>query len=173
MWYEREFADTFISAKPYEAITDLLWTDLVGSWTDQQKNWDEFLSSGKSNVIHLLSIAGLVHAYDYVTTLDNGAPIKYTIETKDFLVKNANIRFDLMEVYIQTLNTDVFYSTDGGDSWDTLGNINQFPQARVRLWQQFLGMRLRFRFTGTDTSLILEWLNIYYKIESLFDGGDS
>ena len=60
-------------------------------------------------------------------------------------------------------------SFDQGASWETLGTVspgNVF--SRQRLYKQFVGRSIRFRFTGSN-GFGLDWIGFKYKRESIWD----
>lgn len=171
IWYERKFNDVFQSAGLFQTLSIFTWVNLIGSWTNQTWLWSEQTVVSNSYAIHLLAAAtgnkGRVMEYDYATLLDNGVPIRYTIETKDFLHSDVDCRFDMMEMMIQGTNVDVLYSTDKGKSWILLGIVNEPKVTKSRLFLQFPFQQVRFRWTGTNADLRLDWAAFSYKIESL------
>lgn len=174
-WYERQFADQFVGFGFFQVLDVFSWDDLVGSWDDQQWAWDSQVELKESFNIHLLhATLGQVYEYDYSATLDNATPIKYTVETKDFLVPDYNLRFDTLEAMIQGHGVQVEYSTNGGRTWDYLGEtkekatINSDTLEKISLCKQFVTGRFRIRFSGSDPNFELQWIALLYKTESLY-----
>ncbi len=174
-WYDRQFADNFLGGGSYQFTNAFSWTGLIGNWTAQTWPWDSQVLLSNSIALHLGSASqGQVFEYDYLSALDNATPIAYTVETKDFIEPDSNIRFDMFEAYMQGTNILIQYSIDEGRSWLPLGNgaidatITQVPIARIRKFLQFLCSRVRFRFTGSSPDFRLDWFGFSYKIESIF-----
>lgn len=171
MWYERQFANEFFGYGLFQSLSTFTWDSLVGSWDEQTWQWDSQVVLEDSYAVHLMAqvsdAAGQVYEYDYHTVLDNGSPIQYTIETKDFFIPDTDCRFDMLEMGMQGNDVEVFYSTDEGVTWTQLGTLTEPSLTKARLFAQFLFQRIRFRLTGSSSNFRLDWMGFSYKIESL------
>jgi len=153
---KRSFPLTFVGFGFYQKVTALTWNQLVGSWNDQNFTWDARSLGEGSPTIHLCSTNGQVYEYDYFSLTDDGTPISYTLETKDFYVPNKLLRHDKSEFKVQGSGIEVLYSTDRGTSWMTLGVIDS-PSTlmTVSLYKQFVFDTLRFKFAGKTLQNLL------------------
>ena len=168
-WYTRHFANTFVGFGFYTKTNANIWSTLVGTWLDQNYTWNSRISFANTDITHLCSSQGnQVFAYDYNTQLDNQTAITYTVETKDFALPDSEFRLDMIEMFIRGTNVLLQYSTDSGYSWNTLSNINQNIQEKVRVYKQVVTHRIRFKWSGNSNDFALEWFGFSYKIESLY-----
>lgn len=168
-WYERVFADSFAGFGFFQLEESFIWTDLKNSWNSQNWKWDSRKLLQQAPTTHLLSAtAGQVFEYDYYTTLDNATGISYTVESKDFVVPDAVIRFDMIEMYIQGMSILLEVSTDYGVSWMTLATITEHTMNKVRVFKQFTASAVRFRWSGTDDGFRLDWYGFSFKQESIY-----
>lgn len=166
-WYERVFAHTFIGYGFYQVDTTRTWASLVGSWLAQIWKWNSTATLKQSPTTHLCSAeTDQVYEYDYITTLDAGAAISYTLETKDFTVADSEFRLDLVRLFMRGTNVLVEYSVNAGDSWNTLVTITNSSSSKVDIGKQLVATNIRFRFSGTSPDFKLDWLYFLYKIES-------
>lgn len=172
MWYEREFTyNQFVGFGLFLSTKVFTWADLQGSWKQQTWAWDAVVTNDNSASVHLLAEApNQVYDYDYITVLDNGNGVKYTVETKDFLVPDKELRFDMIEMMIKGTDVTVEYSIDEGKHWAL------FPQApytvssgeKTRDFVQFVYEKIRFRWTGVGADFMMKWFAFLYKDESLW-----
>lgn len=168
-WYMREFANQFIGFGFFALEATATWDDLIGSWDDIPWTWDSRVTLSQAATIHLCDgESGQVFEYDYFSVLDNATAIQYNLETKDFSLTDCEIRFDMIEMFIQGTGVTLEYSTDGGVSWTLLQTITQSTLNKVQVYKQFLCNRVRFRWTGNSSDFKLNWFAFSYKLESLY-----
>lgn len=174
-WYEREFNDSINGYGFFQLEESFTWDDLVGSWDQQNWKWDSRKMLQQAPTTHLLAATeGQVFEYDYYTVLDNGAAIGYTIESKDFVIPDADFRFDMIEMQIQGLDILLEYSTDEGETWVSLAIINMPVRGKHQEFKQFVTHSIRFRWSSSiGSNFRLDWAGFSYKIESLYPGGSS
>lgn len=167
-WTEREFLDEFVGFGFFQSRGSRPWLSLVGSWLQQTWRWNDRTLTTNAPTTHLCPTTegGPVMEYDYNTTLDNGTPIPYIVETKDFLDPDVVNRFDLIEMGLRGTDVLVEASTDGGLSWTTLGLVSSNIQQRVQVFKQFLFGKIRFRWSGSGP-FELRWFGFSYKEEGL------
>ena len=171
-WTIRQFADEFIGFGFFQTRTSRPWTSLAGiKWNQMTWKWNsqQFLSN--SPTTHLCVAggpnAGKVMEYDYVQPFDNGAPISYTVESKDFVAPDTFDRFDMIEMGVQG-NCQVEASIDEGATWIPLGNVNNLTMGKVQLFKQFSFDKIRFRWTGQSDNFKLAWFGFSFRQESLY-----
>lgn len=151
------------------------WDDLIGDWIDQIGDWNSYSTFGSLESLLLCAgntdIATDQSVYDYNFLANNdfmvgvGTPIAIVLETKDFSHPNKMLRHDYLELRLAggTIITD--YSTDKGESWINLGTIVANATIRkYRLFRQFLGSTIRFRFTSS-TGFTITAMNMRYLAE--------
>jgi len=166
-WTEREFQQEFIGFGFFESRSSRPWSSLIGSWRQQIWRWNERTLLSSSPTTHLCcSEENQVMEYDYVDTLDDGVPIAYTVETKDFLAPDSIHRFDMLEMGIRGIDVLVQYSVDEGITWVPLGVVNRQAMGRVQMHRQFAFEKVRFRWSGSS-SFVLDWFGFSHKEEFL------
>lgn len=167
-WSEREFVDEFTGFGFFRAQGDVTWATASGTWAAFTGPWVSKEIQANAPTIHLLSKTNLrVYDYDYITALDNGSAIAYTVETKDFYISNFLLRFDRYDFRISGSNVLIEASYDQGSSYETLGTVSPGTAfQKLSLYRQQVASSIRFRFTGTET-FGLEWVGIRYKAESI------
>ena len=110
-----------------------------------------------------------VYQYDFITEKDDGTAVAFEFTTRDFYVPNRELRYDRYDFMMKGASVLIEASFDQGLSWETLGTVspgNVF--SRQRLFKQFLGRSVRFRFTGS-AGFGLKWLGFTWKRESIWD----
>lgn len=169
-WSVRKFPIQLSGFGFYQAQGDVIWSTAIGTWVGYEGGWLSKKVQSNAPTLHILSKDQLrVYEYDYITTADDGTAIAYEFITKDFYVPNRELRFDRYDFMISGTTILIEASFDQGDSWETIGTVspgNAF--SRQRLFKQFVGRSIRFRFTGS-AGFGLEWLGFKYKRESLWD----
>ena len=169
IWYTREFAEPFVGWGYFQAQDEFTWDTLEGSWDEQPWAWNSQMTQELALNINLCAAnTSQVMQYDYDATLDNGQAIEYIVETKDIRALDAKLRFDMLEAFIAGNSIRVEYSTDEGDNWHLLGEVNEEKTTRIRLFSQFICNTLRFRFKGSSPNFVLDMAGCSYKVESLF-----
>lgn len=167
-WYTRVFADEFVGHGFHRKNLTVSWSSATGTWATQIGYWTDKRFSSLAPVVQLCSAnTNNVMDYDYIEQLDNGTPISYIAETKDFSLGDAELRHDTFEMYMRGTNVQLEYSTDGGISYVSMATINQSTIGRVTVGVQFVFNKVRFRWTGSSADFILEWFGFTYKVESL------
>lgn len=166
-WSKRVFADTFTGFGFYQTITASRWVDLSGSWNDQNYRWNSRSVSSDSPTTHLMSNDHqFVMEYNYIDTDDDDQSIDVIIETKDFFLQDFAMRFDLLQFYGKGTDILVEYSTDAGDSYQTLGTVSSNNLEIHSLFSQFVCDKIRFRISSSNVGFELGWLKFNYLEES-------
>jgi hypothetical protein len=189
-WYERRFnlptddplteanRATFVGFGLFLDVEIVAWEDLIGDWDAQVWSWDSQAVVADSYTILLMQetpeddTTGRVALYDYYTVGDSGGPTTVIIDTKDFVTPDVELRFDMLEFFVQGTGISILYSIDEGSSWEYLQYQGQNSWDapvldKYRLFKQFKFGRIRFRFTTSQPSFIPRWFGFSYKVESL------
>lgn len=141
------------------------WASLVGDWDAQNYDWGAKTTLSNAPTTHICLGTQIVE-YDYLETTDDGAAIEYLLETGDFYISQWLIKVDYVELALNG-TCEVFYSIDEGVSYVSLGEIGPGVNfQKFRIFRQFVGRKVRFRFTGTSVNFGLEWFGFSYAIES-------
>lgn len=166
-WTEREFSFPVTGFGLWRDTTATAWNALIGTWQQQTYPWVSKQSLGGVDSVILGDGSSLnSYEYDYTTSDDAGTAISYTIETKDFNLPNKHLRTDRFEYFLRCVDMLIEYSVDQGVTWNTLGTVTSPVSAsRQRLWKQFVGTQVRFKFTGSS-DLLLQWIAFVYKEET-------
>lgn len=163
---EREFTTGVTGYGFYVLLESKDWAALEGDWSAQTWEWGSRSTLANAPTTHLC-LGTQVAEYDYLSSTDDGTEIPYKVDTGDFYMPNTQARFDRLSVSARGESVDIFYSLDRGDSWTHLKTITPgVSYTRVRIWKQFVGRVIRFRFTGTGGNFGLEWVAFEYAIES-------
>ena len=169
-WSIRKFGVTLSGFGFFQAQGDVTWQTALGTWAAFEGPWLSKQIQSNAPTLHLLSEDQLrVYEYDYITAADDGTAIAFEFVTKDFYVPNRELRFDRYDFMMKGTSVLIEASFNQGSSWETLGTVspgNVF--SRQRLFKQFIGRSIRFRFTGS-AGFGLDWLGFKFKRESLWD----
>ena len=170
-WSIRKFGIKLSGFGFFQAQGDITWQTAIGTWAAFVGPWLSKAVQTNAPTLHILSQDQLrVYEYDYITTADDGTAIDYNFITKDFYVPNRELRFDRYDFMMKGASVLIEASFNQGASWETLGTVspgNSF--SRQRIWKQFIGRSVRFRFSGS-AGFGLEWIGFKFKRESLWDG---
>ena len=170
-WSIRKFGIKLSGFGFFQAQGDITWATASGTWAAFTGPWLSKAVQTNAPTLHILSQDQLrVYEYDYITAADDGTAIDYTFITKDFYVPNRELRFDRYDFMMKGTSVLIEASFNQGSSWETLGTVspgNTF--SRQRIWKQFIGRSVRFRFSGS-AGFGLEWIGFKFKRESLWDG---
>jgi hypothetical protein len=169
-WYEREFANSFISASPYLPLVDTTWATAVGTWADNTRPWNSrIFNQNVPNI--LLSPADLqtIEAFDYSTAEDGGQVIFWEMQTKDIGEGDYELRWDSVRIFGRGQGI-LSFSQDAGETWtlvdgiflgDTRNDLDVLGLSTVPVSQY-----LRFKITGDDPTFSFVYLELWYLRES-------
>lgn len=169
-WYEREFADSFISASPYLPLSDTTWATAIGTWATNIRPWNSRIFS--QNVPNILLSPGdrqTVEVFDYSATQDDGFPIFWEMQTKDIGEGDYELRWDSVRIFGRGQGI-LSFSQDAGETWtvldeiflgDTRNDIDLLGMSTVPVSQY-----LRFKITGDDPTFAFVYLEVWYLKES-------
>lgn len=164
-WAER-FFPTGLTGYGFYLLTDSVdWAGLVGDWSAQNFEWGSKTTLANTPTTQLC-LGTQVMEYDYLQTTDDGVAIAYLLETGDFYLPQYSIKLDYVEMSVKG-SPEILYSVDGGQNFESLGVLSSSNDYRkVRLFQQVVARKIRFRIKGTDTAFGLEWFAFNYAVES-------
>jgi hypothetical protein len=167
-WFQREFANKFVSAAFYVPTSDTTWAGATGTWAQNNFAWNS--RAFRANIASLLLCAAddnLVFLYDYRTQTDNGVAIPWTAQTKDVGDGDAKNRWDSVRLYGQGTGT-ISCSIDAGATWATVGSfaLGATTSALQILYFQAVSPYIRFMLSGTDPTFKLNWLEVWSLPES-------
>ena len=169
-WSIRKFDVSLSGFGFYQAQADVTWQTIIGTWEAYVGPWLSKKVQTNAPTLHILSQDQLrVYEYDYITAADDGTAIPFEFVTKDFYVPNRELRFDRYDFMMKGTSILIEASFDQGISFETLGTVspgNVF--SRQRLFKQFIGRSIRFRFTGSS-GFGLSWIGFKFKRETLWD----
>lgn len=146
------------------------WIALVGAWSAQTFKWGPIASLLPTLVFSTNSGGDRVLQYDSSLSLDDGAPISWSIKTKEFYHPQLNMRLDHidLEAYadvsgsltltmdIGVLGSDVVFSPIALTTTRT----------RYRLSAQRISRTVNFKISGTGSGIRMNWLGFKYRLES-------
>lgn len=165
-FFERHFAHSFVGFGFYSTQVDRTWAALQGSWLDQDWAWNSRQLLSASPTTHLCDgESGQVMEYNYTAASDSGATISYVVETKDFTTPFQEFRFDFLETLASGVECAVDCSIDAGVTWQSLGVITNTQLEKVRLYKQFVGNKVRFRFSGLGQFRV-GWMGFSFRDET-------
>lgn len=169
IFHERQFNLPFCGYGFYQRQDTFTWNDLIGSWLDQVWQWNSRSIQANAPTTHLCPASGSakVMEYDYVSVDDSGVGIEFLLETRDFVIQNAKLRFDSIEGLLRGSGVLVECSLDEGQSYLTLGTVTNTVHQKFKLDRQLVDYRIRFRMTGSDPQFLLSLYNFFWKLESV------
>jgi hypothetical protein len=169
-WYEREFANSFLSASPYLPLADTTWATAVGTWASNTLPWNSRIFN--QNVPNILLSPGdltVIEAFDYSTAQDGGQVISWEMQTKDIGEGDYELRWDSVRIFGKGQGL-LSFSEDSGDTWtlidgiflgDTRNDLDVVGLSTVPVSQY-----LRFKITGDDPTFSFVYLELWYLRES-------
>jgi len=167
-WFERIFANQFISCSPYLPVATTTWQNAVGTWANYVGQWDsKALLSLVANLVMCSADTNQVYIYDYKNATDNGVVIPWTFTTKDIGPGNAMQRFDTFRIRGVGNGITVMYSLNEGHTWTPLSQLNfgSIPSTQILTFEA-VGEYIRFQISGTDPTFVFHWLECWYTWES-------
>ncbi len=149
----------FLGGTLYRRFEGLRWSDLVGTWLDQEWRWSDrdvakgaprmaLITSGDATANRTGSVAGGdVLVEDATAEDDNGTKIESYWHTKDFQIGDDTF-YSQIEFEAIGDTVDIDYSTDEGATWTALETVTLSNTTYVRYTVDVnvLAERLRFRF---------------------------
>lgn len=165
-WLHREFADAFVGFGFYQEDSSLKWNELVGDWQSQQWAWSSQTVLTNSPIT-LLCSGTQVYSYDHKAANDNGTSISYTLQTKEFVYPDFEIRVDNVTIQARGGTILIEYSNDGGNTWYEMGEVSPGGTMQpVTIYKQFVGDSVMFRITGTAGGFKMGRLEFDYILEA-------
>lgn len=167
-WFQRVFANEFVSASPYLAIQSTTWATATGTWAQQTTQWNSriFLAN-LSTLIMCAPDVNKVFVYDYKHADDAGVPIQWTVQTKDIGDGNVNQRWDEIRISGRGTVQSVQFSLDQGQTFTDLGPLQLGTTGQFAfLTLQAVSAYIRVQLTGVDPTFQLDWLEVWYQEES-------
>jgi hypothetical protein len=169
-WYQREFANSFVSASPYLPLADTTWATAIGTWADNTRPWNSRIFN--QNVPNILLSPGdlqTIEAFDYSTALDGGQVISWEMQTKDIGEGDYELRWDSVRIFGQGQGI-LSFSQDAGDTWELVDGIFLGDTGNaldvVGLSTVPVSQYLRFKITGDDSTFNFVYLEVWYLRES-------
>jgi hypothetical protein len=104
------------------------------------------------------AVQGQTWLYDYSSATDNGTPIAFFFETKDYESPTELVTFDGFYAKGTGNNVLVEISFDRGQTWQTVGTLNfglTPTQQQVNL--QITAQSFRLRVSGSDPTFSMDW----------------
>jgi hypothetical protein len=163
-WFIRKLPIQFIGYGFFLSESSTTWANLVGSWEEQKFKWNSKVFQANSPVTLFCGANdNQVYQYDYLSPTDNGIPIPWFWESKDFFKPDVLLTLDGIVAFGRGNNILVEVSTDRGQTWIPLGTINfGVASSRQQLDLQVTGPYLRFRWSGADPLFQLSWFSPRY-----------
>lgn len=171
-WTRRLFKDMFSSSAVAVLATPtalLLWSGIVGDWSDLTWVWNSSVVGASARPVILLTPTATkqVFEYDFISADDNGTAISGSLTTRDFVWEGGDFRTDRMDVFMQGLDVLIQYSSDEGQTWLLWNTESSANMGRVQSYQQVVVGRIRFRFTCSDPNFRLRWMTLTWRPESV------
>ena len=163
-WFLRKFPEEFAGFGFYQKDISTTWANLTGAWDSESRQWGSraFLSSSPTTLLCSYTNKRVME-YDYIAADDNGTAIAFLFEGKDFQFGEKRGRIDHLEIAHAGPSATVEYSTDRGQTWNTMGTLPASGEiTRTRLYKQVLCREFRFRVSGSGSGFILAWAAIRY-----------
>jgi hypothetical protein len=167
-WFVRDLTDHVSGIGVNKKDLDRAWNGLIGTWVEQNWNWNsKQLVSTAPTIMLCGADTNVVYEYDYLAADDDGTSIPYHVETKDFISLHKKIRFDYLLFFVRGTSITTEYSVDGGQSWVVLGVVSPGSTLSVqRLTRQVVSYQIRFRWSGSGGGFALGWFGFAFREES-------
>lgn len=167
-WSFRNFTFNVTGFGFFSTSATITWANAMGTWAEQVGPWVKSSLQAEAPTVHLCDGSDLrVYDYNFGATKDNTVDIPYILETKDWFVPNRELRFDRYDIEMKGTTVLVEISVNEGKSYRTLGTVSPGTSFdRERFYQQVVGRKLRFRFSG-DKDFGVRELGFLYKRESI------
>ena len=136
----------------YTKLTASTWDSAIGTWDAQTARWDDrtLLSDAPINVYG--DFGGYVYQQDFSRNDLNGTPQDAFFDTKDFTMSvfDRQKNFCRLDVYGAGTSCDIYYSTDEGNTWNTIGTVyfSSYGYSLEKLDFRVQADRIRFRFAN-------------------------
>jgi len=167
-WSFKEPTHTFSGYGHYISEDAPIWTELTGTWAEQEWTWDSRAFQGSMPILFLCGDADdQVYRYDMLSADEDGTDISYELETGDIFIPNKYIRHDYVDAIIKGTSVQIWVSIDEGGSWTSLGTVSPGASyARQRMPRQIVSTNYRYKFTGTGGGFGFRGFGVNYREET-------
>ena len=148
------------------------WDDFTSTWDEETNRWNERSLAEESEQINIGYTDGSVLIVDPTTNNDDSNAISAYFVTKDFQDSQQVIsRWKSMELWAKGGSVEVQYSTDGGNTWNSISNSpltldSEYPSydSPDMLYFDTVSSKIRFKFinTNVDEALTIKQFIINY-----------
>ena len=124
--WTRDTRVNITSAGYYQKETSNTWANTPGTWAEQVNRWDDRALLSASPTYIFGDSSGYVYEWDFTQVTDNGTLIDAYITTKDFTMQMWDVDkyWARLDIIGRGISCDVYYSTDEGASYISLGTVN-------------------------------------------------
>ena len=166
VWSYREFANSFLCMAFYTADSTVTWSELEGTWIDQDWNWNSKSVLANAPIVLLGSdTPNQVYSYDYIASTDASTDIDWLIQTKLLIHQQYKVRID--SILIHGLgDITIEYSVDQGLTWLPYGSITGSAAYEItEIFKQITSRSIIFQLSGTGAAGINRAI-LNYRLES-------
>jgi hypothetical protein len=175
-WSERMFADSVVAGSSFLPFSMTSWASAAGQWNSTQwaRPWDSrSLVQNIPSILLSPAVAGggatQLLLYEYRAQTDNGAPITWSLVTKQLGDGAQFARWETVNVVAVGASVLVQMSEDEGATWRTIGTFSfgavGAPSA-TRVPVDRVSTRCQLRMSGTDPAFQLRYMTVHSIAES-------
>lgn len=162
-WYEDTCPNYRAGAVWFNQAGTLI-NDLVGKINEQANFINDYLSTTNAPTYAVGDNSGQALTIDRTTSNDNGVLVDAWVDSLDFVADTfeRNKRWLQLDFWAKGNYVEIYYSTDEGDSWQSLSTVTLDGDMRVhRVYFDVVSEKIRFRFRNKTAGSTF-WLQQFY-----------
>lgn len=136
----------------------ITWDNAIGTWDSQTERWNSSSFAADFPLIYIGYSDGKTESVNNSSSDDAGVAIQAFWESKDYEDDGKRIcRWQRIELYARGGTITVEYSTDGGETWQSVSNSpmtldDNFPTDNNPIigYLDVVSSKIRFRFTNNE-----------------------
>ena len=168
-WTIKDITNLIITALGYYSVkSKLLWSDLTGTWNDQNWIWmNKTLPAGAPTTLigasEIGASGGRIYEDDRITR-DN---TNMYFETKDFMFAHAQ-RWCELRAEVKGGDFSLRYSTDCGETWSVPRNYTASEDSYQTfvMYLNVTSKSIRIRLDSTSENLTVKWIEPWYIVRT-------
>lgn len=168
-WYGPDPIDNLTAGVNYVVVSSRTWDTLVGSWDEQEYEWDDRSGLSDAPIQIIGQSDGNTHKRDSAVLSYLEQPIDCYYESIDFVADKFERRKEWaqLDFFAYGGTVGIYYSTDEGRTWTFIQNVtlestmNSDPY-RVYFHVNSSKIRFRIRNNSASDNFVFKALTPYY-----------